>query len=168
MVVLSLVTGCNNCTGSVCGNDNSGNAVRVRSDAPPGQVVTGPSATAPSSPTKTEYIAAADAICAQCTRDADKLAGDDVTEEKFDALIRMGARMADDWHALTPPAGDAEQVDTFIDKQYADVAVLRKIKDLWATGDAEAAQAKLDAAYSEDVRAERRASARTYGSRVCY
>lgn len=69
---------------------------------------------------------------------------------------------------MTPPAGDTGEADTFIEKQYADVASIQRMRDLWAAGDTDRAQIELDQLNDEKTQAERRASARAYGFRVCY
>lgn len=179
LVVLTFVTGCNNCTGSVCGNQNSGNEANGRAaepDAVPKQEAaqqshsTTPGPTVPKPPEKAEYVKAADAICQKWTRQAEKhtTAGAELSWELFTTLIRLGTNMANEWHALTPPAGDAGKADAFIEKQYADVAAIQRVRDLWAAGDTDRAQVELDQLADEKVQAERRASARAYGFRVCY
>ncbi|WP_031071763.1 hypothetical protein [Streptomyces sp. NRRL S-118] len=177
LMTLLVVTGCNNCTGSVCGNQNTGNAVKDQtadSGATPRQkIAPRPAPVTPSAddqpPTKAEYIKAADAICQKWTRQAEKHTTSDaeLSWELFTTLIRLATNMADEWHAMTPPVGDTGQADVFIEKQYADVARLTRMRDLWASGDTDGAQVELEQATSEEAIAERRASARAYGFRVC-
>ncbi|MGW1599328.1 hypothetical protein [Streptomyces sp. NPDC002343] len=179
LVALTLVTGCNNCTGSVCGNQNSGNDVKdqaTQPDAIPNQghtqqpKSTTPSSTLPQPPSKAEYIKSADAICKKWIRQAEKHVTPDTQPslELFTTLIQLGTNMANEWRAMTPPAGDTGEADTFIEKQYADVASIQRMRDLWAAGDTDRAQIELDQLNDEKTQAERRASARAYGFRVCY
>ncbi|MET9516530.1 hypothetical protein [Streptomyces sp. NPDC002994] len=174
LVTLSLVTGCNNCTGSVCGNQNSGNDVKEQAAAPPAAPIREtsprPESAIPSSPTKEEYVKAADAICQKWTRQADKhtTPGFVLSQELLTTLMSLATDMANEWQAMTPPPGDDGRADVFIEKQYADAAAMKRVRDLWAAGDTDRAQVELDQVAGEELLAERRADARAYGFRVCY
>ncbi|MGI5484937.1 hypothetical protein [Streptomyces lavendofoliae] len=170
LLALPLTVGCNVCAGSVCGDGNGENKVGAGSASPAAvEPLNGPTLpAAPSPPTKAQYIAAADAICARAESRAKQQASPELTAELLTALIQISTEMANEWRALTPPAGDAGQVDRFIEQQYEDIADVRRVIDVLAAGDVDQAQADLDQLLSEDVQAERRASAQRYGFRVCY
>lgn len=171
LLALALTSGCNVCAGSVCGDDN--NESKVSGNSAPtvsGQPMRRPPLTAQdtSPPTKAQYIAAADAICTKWRSQAEQLSDAEIDEEIMNQVISLERKMADEWHALTPPAGDSAVVDTFIDKQYADIATRQRFRDLWSAGKTDEAQAELDASFSDEIRSERRAAARAYGFRVCF
>ncbi|MEV5442376.1 hypothetical protein AB0N23_07500 [Streptomyces sp. NPDC052644] len=175
-------TGCNVCADSVCGGGNSGNGVAVPAAGPtpapggtggPGSAAPGgkpPGTTAPGPLTKAQYVKEADALCQRWNQQAEKYLTSDAEPswELFTTLMRLGTSMADEWRAMPPPAGDTGEADTFVEKQYADVAAMRRVRDLWAAGDTDRAQVELERLSSEEAQAERRAEARAYGFRVCY
>lgn len=179
LVTFALVTGCNNCTGSVCGNQNSGNDVKDQA-VEPGAIPsrgnaqqpesTTPSPTASKALGKAEYTRAADAICQKWSRQFEKYNTPEAEPswELFNKLIQIATNMANEWSAMMPPAGDTGEADAFIEKQYADIAALQRVRDAWAAGDTDRTQIELDQINDEKTQAERRASARAYGFRVCY
>jgi hypothetical protein len=179
LVAFTLVTGCNNCTGSVCGNQNSGNDVKGQVVEPesissqgnaPQPESTTPSPTVSKALSKAEYTRAADAICQKWTRQVEKYTTpeSEPSWELFNKLIQLATNMANEWSAMMPPAGDTGEADAFIEKQYADIAALQRVRDAWAAGDTDRTQIELDQLNDEEAQAERRASARAYGFRVCY
>ncbi len=158
--VLALIT----ILGAACGDDNPNPAVQD------GQSSGSTSSTAPAAaPSKSDFIAAADAICARYTEQTDPIFGALFTggdpqpaavQESFGKVLGLMDQQMKDLKALTPPAGQDAEVNA-----------------LWAEADKALAGARAKAATpdgamaliqsDDDPFAAANAKAAEYGMKDC-
>lgn len=131
----------------------------------------------PSAMSKTEYVAAANAVCKRVLTEANA-----VTEPKngaeFASATEQLLKLVDDGQrdlrALTPPAEDATEVEKFLSENEQQAEVLRtalpKIKAAAEGGDEATAQAEFATAFTQfnEIAGKSEAWAKAYGLTECY
>jgi len=121
-----------------------------------------------SGPTKADFIAAADAICADATTKTEALDApesiDDVKDfgEKADEI---GAAEMADLRALDVPAGDEDQIDPIFDKFQEGFDLLGELVDAAESQDQVRIQQIIEDA--DKIQTEGNALAEAYGMKDC-
>lgn len=124
----------------------------------------------PAGPTKDEFIAQADQVCADF-REATKEVAEatpsdyDELEEQAQEIIQMTQATLAEFRALTPPAGDDEIMRRYTSSVEESITLLKRLREAAQEEDA----IKVDT-YADDLRGlsqRQRGLAQGYGFKVC-
>ena len=127
---------------------------------------------------KDEFIEQADQICREgnaeferLNEELDAISGGSASEQfaEAESLFREGVEIVDEgleeFRALTPPPGDEETIDSYLDGVEDQRTYLEQLADAAGAGDVEEFEKTGDRL--EEVAAERRVIAQDYGFEEC-